>query len=204
MASHGGPPTRRVSGRALRKEILVFVEGRRTEPQYLVHWHRKHRERILVEIDPFKGTPYSLVERAVERKANEETLARKGKGKAYDQIWCVFDRDEHPNFAEACSLAARKGIQLAISNPCIELWFLLHFRSMTANMTRQSAQRESKALLNCEKVLSASALGALDGNYAVASDRARDLDVKHEGDGSPAGSNPSTGVWRLVDAIRKP
>jgi hypothetical protein len=28
------------------------------------------------------------------------------------------------------------------------------------------------------------------------------LDEKHEGDGSPPGTNPSSGVWRLIEVIR--
>lgn len=56
---------------------------------------------MLVTIDDFHGAPLSLVDRAVEAKRREARDEKKGKGRAHDEVWCVFDRDEHPNIAEA-------------------------------------------------------------------------------------------------------
>ena len=64
------------------------------------------------------GGPLQLVQKAVEAKRTEASDAKKERGRAHDQIWCVFDRDEHPNFAEAIAIAKGNGINLAISNPC--------------------------------------------------------------------------------------
>jgi hypothetical protein len=114
----------------------------------------------------------------------------------------MFDRDEHPNFDRAIDLANRHGINLAISNPCIELWFILHFEDHAAFIKRQKAQDRSEALLGCSKALSESALSALAERYDQARRRAVKLDEKHEGDGSSPGTNPSSGVWRLIDVIR--
>lgn len=41
-----------------------------------------------------------------------------------------------------------------------------------------------------------------DDFHGQAMNRARALDGKHRGDGSPPRSNPSTDVWRLVERIR--
>ncbi len=114
----------------------------------------------------------------------------------------MFDRDEHPNFAKAIDLADRHGINLAISNPCLELWFILHSEDQTAYLERHAAQRRAEDLLGCSKVLTDSALGALAERYDEARRRAVKLDEKHAGDGSPPGDNPSSGVWRLIDLIR--
>ena len=116
----------------------------------------------------------------------------------------MFDRDEHPNFARAVDLANRNGINLAISNPCIELWFILHFERRTAYLERQVAQHCAEELLGCSKVLTDSALIALAERYDRARERAIRLDEKHAGDGSPPASNPSSSVWRLIDLIRTP
>jgi hypothetical protein len=101
-------------------------------------------------------------------------------------------------------LANRNNINLAISNPCIELWFILHFERHTAYIERQPAQRRAEDLLGCSKVLTDSALSVLAERYDRARDRAIRLDEKHAGDGSPPASNPSSGVWRLIDLIRTP
>jgi hypothetical protein len=180
----------------------VFVEGLRTEDLYLTYWRRQYRDRVRVEIDPYRGAPLQLVERAAEAQRSEAREAKRGRGRPHDQIWCVFDRDEHPNFAAAVTLAGRHGINLAISNPCLELWFILHFEDRTAYLERDAAQHRAEEILGCSKVLSESALSALAERYDEARRRALKLDEKHTGDGSPPGSNPSSGMWRLIDLIR--
>ena len=204
--SHGrnGPPRRHVSTTALRRELLVFVEGLRTEEMYLIDWHRRYRDQVRVTIDPYRAGPFQLVERAVEAQRAEAYDARRGRGRARDQIWCVFDRDEHPNFESAVDLAARHDIRVAVSNPCIELWFLLHFENQTAFIDRHDAQARSETILRCSKALSPAAFEALADRYDEAKERATGLDEKHIGDGSPPGSNPSSGMWRVIDQIRDP
>ena len=198
-----GPPQRRPSKAALLPELLVFVEGLRTEEIYLTYWRRQYRDRVRIEIDDYRGGPLQLVERAVEARRIEARDARKGRGRAHDQIWCMFDRDEHPNFAQAIDLAEKHGIKLAISNPCLELWFILHFEDQTSYLERYAAQRRAEELLGSSKVLTEPALTALADGYDEARRRAVKLDEKHAGDGSPPRSNPSSGVWCLIDLLRK-
>ena len=38
--------------------------------------------------------------------------------------------------------------------------------------------------------------------FQTARERAQQLDQRHAGNNSPARSNPSTDVWRLVDQLR--
>jgi len=197
-------PRRTVAARSNRRELLVFTEGAVTEEAYLRYWHRRYRARVNVEIAEFHGTPLTLIERAVAAKASNERAERKGRGRAHDEVWCVFDVDEHPYLPEAVELARANGIHLAISNPCIELWFVLHFGDQTAYLERGAAQTQAQARLNCEKNLDESALAMLATHFAAAKRRAVALDAKHEGDGTPAPGNPSSGVWRVVDAIVKP
>lgn len=194
--------TRRVTKRARRTSFLVFVEGLRTEPIYLKHWERKHREHVVLTIDPFRGTPAALVERAVDAKAVAQREAKRGRGPAYDQVWCVFDVDEHPNVEAAIRRAADAGIAIAVSNPCIELWFLLHGIDQTAAIDRHAAQKASAATFGFDKSPAPKHLDALDADYETAMRRSRQLDDKHEKDGSRPGSNPSSALWRLIEAIR--
>jgi hypothetical protein len=114
----------------------------------------------------------------------------------------VFDIDEHPHVRRALELASSPGISVAVSNPCIELWFLLHFQDQNAAIDRADAQRMSSDLLGCTKVPTTTALADLAGRYEDGRRRAKLLDQKHELDGSPPGSNPSSATWRLIDRIR--
>lgn len=181
----------------------MFVEGERTEDGYLLPWRRDLRDRVLVTVDTYRGAaPLSLVERAVATKRDTEREEARGRGNAYDEIWCVFDRDLHPNVEEALALAGGHGIGVVLSNPCIELWFILHFEDQTASIHRHDAQHRATDLLGCGKVLTAAAAEDLVVRYDEARARARALDLKHTGDGSPPRSNPSSDMWRLIDRIR--
>ncbi len=198
------PPRRRVTGKALRYEILVFAEGKVTEEGYLRHHHSRNRSTVNVEIHEFRGNPLSLVRRAMEVKKKEARDEKRGRGRARDEVWCVFDVDKHPSLKEAVFLAHEHGIHLAISNPCIELWFLIHFDDQTAFIERHDAQRSASKHTRCEKSLSREALVALDRNYEIAKQRARRLARKHKGDGTQfPDDNPSSGVWQVVDSIRR-
>lgn len=179
----------------------MLVEGAVTEEAYLLLWKRRLRRRALVDIPDFRGTPMALVEKAVELKKAEEKDDRRGRGPMHDEYWCVFDVDTHPYLREARELADAHGIQLAISNPCIELWFLLHFAEQTAYIECDQASRLVKPETGPGKGLSPDALEALGDRFEIARERARRLEDKHHGDGTPAPGNPSSGMWRLIDSI---
>ena len=199
---HPQPALGRRRNAPQRRELLVFTEGERTEDGYLVHWRREYRDRVLVTIDGFHGPPLSLVDRAAEAKKREGREAKKGRGRAHDEVWCVFDRDQHPSIPEALDKASANGIGVVLSNPCIELWFVIHFADQTAHIERDVAQRLSRELLGCDKVLTGPALAALSEHYDDAKQRAQQLETKHAADGSPPRSNPSTNMWQLIDRIR--
>jgi hypothetical protein len=199
----GGQPNRARS-RVVRRELLVFTEGEKTEEGYLIHWWRAHRDQVTVTIDAFHGGPLPLVDRAAAAKRAEADEERRGRGRSHDEVWCVFDRDEHPNIPQALEKARANGISVALSNPCIELWFLLHFEDQTGHLERDEAQIRSKTLLGCEKTVTSTALRELEARYGEARARARKLDKKHRGDGSPRHSNPSSNLWELIDRILTP
>jgi hypothetical protein len=197
-------PRRGISAKAVRYELLVFAEGQVTEEQYLKHYHRRNRRRVNVEIHEFHGTPMALVKRAIDAKKKNERAQKRGGGRSHDEVWCVFDVDEHHDLKQAATLAREHGIHVAISNPCIELWFLLHFEPQTAFIDRHDVQEKAREHTKCRKALSESALGDLEANYADAKSRAQDLDDKHRGDGTEfPENNPSSGVWKLVDSIER-
>jgi len=177
------------------------VEGARTEKDYFMHWYRLHRERVIVAIADFHGGPAQLVDRAVAAKKEQLYEARRGRGRPYDEIWCVFDVDDHPNRDDAIERAIHDGINIAVSNPCFELWCILHYEDQTAYIDRRRAQRRAEELLRCSKALTQQALDALTDRYGGAVRRAVHLDEKHRKDGSPPRSNPSSDVWRVVDRI---
>lgn len=192
---------RSVGTDAIKYSLLVFTEGEATENEYLTHYKRLQRQTTTVEIDDFHGTPLALVKQAAETKRRNERQAKR-KGRAHDEVWCVFDVDEHPDLADALCQAHDNGIKVAISSPCIELWFLLHFCDQTAHIHRHKAQRRAKEF-GCEKRLDKKVLVRLQAGFTEAKRRAQQLDTKHEGDGSPQYENPSSNVWEIIDSIAR-
>lgn len=180
----------------------MYVEGARTEEDYVVYWHRRYRTQVQVTVADEHGVPMTLVDHAIAARREAEREERRGRGAAWDEIWCVFDEDSHPNLHTAIAKAEANGIRVGVSNPCIELWFILHFEDQTAYIERRAAQARARDLLGCEKRLSDAALEILGERHDDAQARAIALDAKHDGDGSPRRSNPSSEIWKLVDRIR--
>ncbi|HET9153580.1 MAG TPA: RloB family protein [Solirubrobacterales bacterium] len=188
----------------MRRSLLVFVEGAVTEEEYLNHIRRAHRETVTVQFGDPRGTPMALVKAAVAAKKESDRDSKRRRGRAYDEVWCVFDVDEHPFLEDAISLASDHGVNLAISSPCVELWFILHFADQSAYIERHDAQRVAESHLGCRKSLTPAALSMLEPRYEEAKSRAQALEAKHKGDGTPTPANPSSGVWQIVESIKRP
>lgn len=191
------------ASRPLRRQLLVFTEGKVTEPTYLAAWRREVRDSAIVNLDERTGLdPRGLVDLAVEAKLTEARDERRGRGRAHDEYWCVFDVDEHTRIREALDLARARSISVAVSNPNFELWLLLHVRDQQAHLTKDEARRAARDELGVEKSLPSEVVRMLLANHSQAAERAAALDAMHLRNGTDG--NPSTGVPRLIESILKP
>ena len=192
---------RRRAFRSPLPRFLIVCEGTQTEPEYFREMRHLERSLIELELSP-GGVPKTLVERAAEMKKAAVVSAKRQKDYhlKYDHVWCVFDIDEHPFVPEAKQQARDNGIDVAVSNPCFELWALLHFRDQRAHIERGPLHHECKQCMpGYEKRLPTSQLHPLCED---ALQRARDLHQWQRTRGCD-GENPSTGVYRLVEQIRE-
>lgn len=195
-------PQRRVAQKKTRRVIRVLTEGEITEPQYLTAWARHNRSHVRLDISDRGMTPMALVSRAKEHVRKNRPTKRRGAD--YDEIWCVFDIDNHPHVPQAVEEARNGGIEVAVSSPCFELWLVLHARAQTAHIDRHRVQRLSADLgLSSNKTIPQDVRTTLIDTFESAKQRAIDLSRRHAGNGSPPRTNPSTDVWRLVDCLRK-
>jgi hypothetical protein len=179
--------------------LLIVCEGQKTEPLYFQYLRRRVRS-VLVEIDDRSGVPKTLVERAVARvkEANAAAKSMRDVFQKFDEVWCVFDVDAHPRLPDAKQQASAHGIQLAISNPCFELWALIHYQ----DHTRYESGSEVVRLLKVHVPMYGKVLPCdeLELRYRDAVLRARVLDQRVRSGLSDG--NPSTGVHILTERIR--
>jgi hypothetical protein len=156
----------------------------------------------VLEIVPGAGDPRNVVEAARDRKRDADAEARRRGDDylSYDEVWCVFDRDTHPRFDEAITLASKHGLRVAPSNPSFELWLCLHFRDNPGPQTQKTLEATLKkhAPGSKKRVDFGDYVHGVDG----AIDRATTMDRVADEAGEP-GRNPTTAVYRLIEAIRQ-
>jgi hypothetical protein len=195
-------PGRRAPFLEPKPVILIVCEGEKTEKQYFEGFARDFRTPVDVKIAPEHGVPKTLVVTAKRYKKKAEDAARKedDENRAYDAVWCVFDVDDHPQVADARQMAQANGIELAISNPCFELWLLLHFRDSPGMQPRETMRRMlSRYVPGYDKRVEFTVYAE---GYPQAVKRAEQMDKKAEEDGD-SGRNPTTGVYRLTREIER-
>ena len=83
-----------------------------------------------------------------------------------------------------------------VSNPCIELWFLLHFCDQTANIKPEKCEKELKKHWNDYRKgqLSEKHKNDLTSNQEKAVERAKRL-FEHK--------NPCTTIYLLIDELER-
>ncbi len=190
---------------------LVVSEGKETEPRYFegvrAALGAANGRKISIAVKGTGRHTLDLLEFAVEycRYAPE----------TFDHVWLAFDKDDFP--AADFDAMERKCAELSDgartfhalwSNPCFELWLLLHLRYTSAPMTaaecqRALAQAMAKDLgVEYRKNLDGT-FGLLDGGRDEALQRAERLARHHEelGNTRPSTMNPATRVGELFEEI---
>lgn len=194
-------------------KVLIVCEGTKTEPSYLNEIKDELKlSTANVSIAPSPGSdPLSVVEHA-------ETLvkqqARQKHSDNYDRVFCVFDKDEHEQHRNRYSKALNKISQINIkgvtfsaitSNPCFEVWPVLHFELRTALFlptSKRTAAQEvvrhlSQYLQGYEKGRQG-LYSQIKGQTKQAITFAKRLEKENQRSGS---DNPSTQMHDLVEYL---
>lgn len=128
--------------RLIRCKVLIVCEGEKTEPNYFKSFNMMdNKTGIVYEITNEGGgiNTIQVVDMAIKLR---DAAAKKGK--PYDSVWAVFDRDsfEPQNFDNAINKAEANNISAAWSNEAFELWYIYHFCERTTEMSRDQYKRE--------------------------------------------------------------
>ncbi|WP_182883693.1 RloB family protein [Microbispora sp. H10949] len=188
-----------------RKRFLIYCEGEVTERLYFGALKRQLRIPG-VQLGSAHGEPLSLVRAAADHKARA-AMSETDQCTPYEEVWCVIDVEapiEHPTLQKALSLARAKDIKCAVSNPCFELWLILHSWDQRGYLTTDQACNLLEARGSCcykRDGKSFDAVGLL-GSYEVARERAQRLEEDHREVTRWTDRNPYASVWQLVDKLR--
>lgn len=199
-------PKRKATRQRRGKRFLILCEGQ-TERLYFKSFHAPG-----VSIEPRDGQsdPKRLVADAIKLMKED-----------YDQVWAVFDLDynpargasQHHEFDTLINKARKAGVRVAYSVDVFELWFCLHYASISSAHPRKhyykllsdywgiNYAKEGKKLKFCLKVrerLTNDERASVD----LAIERAKKLHEDQE-KVKPHVQNPVTLVYELVDELLK-
>ena len=204
MADRAGSLKRRRAGREPKRRFVLFCEGRNTEPAYFEALGRaRSGAMIALEIVPGAGVPMTVAREAAEEAKSFKRRGRRNSFEKDDRVWAVFDRDDHPRFAEAVALCEGNGVGVARSDPCFELWLILHERDYDRPCKSCDVQKELGSLRPDYDEDGAKTPDCADvvGRVEHAEARAEAQLQRREEERRPGG-NPSTTVFRLTREIR--
>lgn len=149
---------RKQGRRASYDRILIISEGSKTEPNYFLEIraaYRLHTANVAVWRNTVGMTPIQAVQFA-EHLFIYGDRHQNIQPRAFEQVYAVFDRDDHNSYFDALRLAeslngklrndeGRPVVFRAIASvPCFELWLLLHYEDIQAPLHRDEVIRRLK------------------------------------------------------------
>ena len=191
-----------------RKSILIVCEGSKTEPIYFNSLRSALRLAMVeVQIVGQGAAPITVVDRAIELRAQRKHVAKKSLTKAaYDVVYCVIDV-EAPK-AESLSRGLNKArdnkLEVILSNPCFEYWYILHFKKTgapfnTSQEVKSTLRQEHPAYRENDTtifgVVYPRTSDAIKNSKEVLKERHRDTEDLSD-------CNPSTHVHRIVEYLQ--
>ncbi len=214
------PLGRAAPTRAENPLLLIVCQGTVTEVEYFRHFALATADikAVGLAFDPAK-----LVQAALDLRAAAP------RQQPYEQVWCVFDKDDTPpgDFHAAIGRATGQGLRVAYSNQAFEYWLLLHFldhqggglgraecgQRLEALITaanpgvRYDAARGKHVSRELFELLEADDPGTRPGHTsrrAVAVGRARAGAERWATDGTgPAYQESTTLVYELVEVLQR-
>ena len=170
-------------GKKIKPAFFVFCEGE-TEEQYVKFLRSQYRISIIINS---KIAGNRITESYIKHYKKTKFTHQK------DKDFLIYDLDA-PKILER--LQTIDNATLLVSNPCIELWFLLHFKEQKAAIDCKACVKEiinkngayKKGILNAEmkEILTV-----------------RQLKARHRAKKMVSYNNPSSKVYLLIEELER-
>ncbi len=177
-----GRKVRVSKGKQMKPNLFFFCEGE-TEMAYVKFLRSLYRAPI--QVIPKKGKS-NISEDFIERSKNEYVRTDQ------DRVFLMYDLDVDGMLE---NLQKIPNAELLVSNPCIELWFLLHYLEQKSEISSDKCvQKYQKVSKQYKKgALSEEEKKVLAENSELAVERAKKL-AEYQ--------NPSTTVFKLLEELK--
>lgn len=203
---------RKQNRRASYDRILIVSEGEKTEPLYFKEIRsafRLHTANVEVQRSAPGTAPIQVVEYAEQllKNGNPHNGIQPG---AFEQVYAVFDRDDHKTYFDALKAAAsldgkvrndarkRVTFRAVASVPCFELWLLLHYRDVHHILHRDEAVELLKRYIPGYEKGAGGCFGATRNRIGEASQRAFRMTSRGNAFND---SEPYTAIGELVKLL---
>lgn len=170
--------SRTTDTRSHRKALLLICEGNNTEPIFFDNFKSGENDFVF-DISPKQKLSRKDIETSADRGGRrrqrrhllggdeeQEDIpiigpppkswidAAEREFDTYEEIWCVFDKDEHPSCREAFEKAEflrqqGNNLNIAFSSISIEYYFLLHFEYLYKSFDKSECKVTRKKKANC-------------------------------------------------------
>ncbi len=192
-----------------RTKFWLFCEGENTEPDYFRALSLAFRGSLIaIEADGGIGDPRRIVA-AAARKARDIGISKRRRRSPNsfedrDSVWAIFDHDDHAHFDSAVEQCRSRGIKVARSNPCFEVWLILHVEDYHRPDDSKAVQRHLTNLclgydrrggksLDCTQLL----------ERIEDAERRAERQLEERAKEGKAFGRPCTTVFQLTRSIRK-
>ncbi|MGI8640433.1 MAG: RloB family protein [Pyrinomonadaceae bacterium] len=190
--------TRQRKPKKAKPICVIATEGKETEKIYFDKIREIYRDKYTIHILPTdqrgKSAPKHIVQRIENFKRKKVSTNLKN-----DEYWAIVDFDSwgEEQLAEAHRVCESNKFELAVSNPCFELWLNFH----------QDKPKSPKTCAECKKQVE-KLLGVYDKNdydaekliekVASAINKAEQL---HQNKSEPFPKETGTHVYKLVQKL---
>ena len=177
-----GRKVRISKGKQMKPNFFVFCEGE-TEIAYVKFLRSLYR--ALIQVIPKKGKS-NISEDFIVKSKNEYVQTDQ------DKVFLMYDLDVDGMLEQLQKIS---NAELLVSNPCVELWFLLHYQDQKSEISSDKCIKKLQKLSKEYKkgTLSEEEKDVFTKNRESAVERAKDM-IEYE--------NPSTSIYRLLEMLK--